>query len=65
MGSERLNGKQPKIDRKIVDSEQVLPPSQGCDADWHERIERAKRAREQGKKARENKPPSFILNRSE
>ena len=44
----------------VTDSEQVvLPPGQGCDADWRERIERAKRAREEGKKARADKPSAF------
>ena len=46
-------------DQPVADSERVLPPGQGYDADWQERIERAKRAREEGKKARANKPSAF------
>ena len=33
------------------------------DTDWHERIERAKHAREEGKKAREDKPVAFTTSR--
>lgn len=46
-----------------TDTEQVLHPSQDYDLDWHERIERAKRAREEGKKVRANKPSAFTTSR--
>ena len=39
--------------------EPALSPPPGYDEDWHEKVERAKRAREEGRKAREGKPVVF------
>ena len=41
-----------------------VPDLLAYDADWHERIERAKRAREEGKKARQGKPATFQTHRT-
>ena len=38
-------------------------PVSGCDPDWRERIELAKRAREDGQKARKGKPVTFRMSR--
>lgn len=41
----------------------LAAPVSGCDPDWRERIELAKRAREDGKKARKGKPVTFRMHR--
>ena len=41
------------------DSRPVAAPSQRYDPDWRERIEIAKQARDQARKARGNKPVTF------
>ena len=43
------------------DEPALAAPISGCDPDWRERIELAKRAREEGKKAREGKPITFRM----
>ena len=42
----------------------ALSPVPGCDPDWKKRIERAKWAREEGRKAREGKPMVFSSSRT-
>ena len=41
----------------------LTAPVSGCDPDWRERIELAKRAREDGLKARKGKPVTFRMYR--
>ena len=44
----------------------IAPPSPPAkyDSDWHERIERAKRAYEEGRKVRQGKPATFSVQQS-
>ena len=44
--------------------EPLRAPSQDHDEDWRERIEKAKSAREDGKRAREGKPATFPMRRA-
>ena len=49
----------------MVKEREPLPaPRQGHDEDWRERIERAKSAREDGKKARGGKSVTFPMRRA-
>lgn len=41
----------------------LATPVSGCDPDWRERIEFAKRAREEGQRARKGKPVTFRMSR--
>ena len=45
------------------DKPALAEPTAGFPPDWRERIEIAKRAREDGKKARKGKPMTFRLSR--
>lgn len=41
----------------------LAAPVSGCDPDWRERIELAKRVREEGQRARKGKPVTFRMSR--
>ena len=47
--------------RGSEDSRPAVAPPRAYDPDWRERIERAKSAREDGRKAREGKPVVFPI----
>ena len=53
--------KQPKgaLESQPRNSPVTPPNATEYDSDWHERIEIAKRAHEEGRKAREGKPATF------
>jgi hypothetical protein len=45
-------------------TQKAIPKPRQADADWFDRIQRAKDAREQSQKAREGKPATFSLPRT-
>lgn len=60
-----LDGQQIDSPNRMATTPPLRPPKPPAyDLDWSERIQRAKRAREEGRKAREGKPATFSYQQS-
>ncbi|MCY4397812.1 MAG: hypothetical protein OXE96_00495 [Gemmatimonadetes bacterium] len=59
MGHEEFKGQGADRGESRMDSEPVVRPPAGFDPHWREKVELAKREREQAKRARKGQPPFY------